>query len=482
MPSRRVAARGGLVALLVLAACSSDDTASTTTTVAPAPTSSIRPDDGVLTIGAIVPSGGVLPDLGASMRAALTVAEQEINAAGGIDGRPLALTVIDEGESSASAIGAVNSLVDSGVDAIIGPTSSINLLSTLSTAVQAGVLTCSPTGSALALDAYPADGLLVRTVASDSLQAQAIAQVVSDTGANDAVIVYLDDAYGRPFATAVRDAIGANPEVIAAVPFPADQVPPAASVQRVVDAAPDAVVVVADAVTGPAIISAIEAASPGRPTFVTNDALRRPDANATPFQADLVESRFSGVAPAAIPPPGSFATALATVDSAATGLYSTNVYDCLTLIALGSIATGSDDGRTIASALPDLSSTGTRCISFSTCLPVVQDRRNIDYDGPGLFVSIDATGRTTGAQFDVFTFDADTGRDGVTAQVVAGARCCRDPVGVGARVRVSVSVRGCRRALRRGRRSRCRTHRTRRTPPTPDRSASCRPLPSTRRA
>lgn len=412
-----------LVVSLALAACSGgdDDAAVTTTTAVDAPTTTVpRADDGVLTIGAVVPSGGVLPDLGASMRAALEVARTEIDDQGGVDGRPLRLTVIDEGESTASAIGAVNSLVDSGVDAIIGPTSSINLLSTLSTAVQAGTLTCTPTGSALALDDYPADGLLVRTIASDSLQAEAIAQVASDTGANDAVIVYIDDAYGRPLAAAVRDAIDDNPLVLAAVPFPADEVPPPASVQRVVDAAPDAVVVIADAVTGPAIISAIEAASAGRPTFVTNDALRRPDANATPFQADLVESRFSGVAPAALPPQGSFATALATVDSTATGLYATNVYDCLTLIALSSIATGSDDGRVLAAALPELTSTGTRCISFSTCLPVVQDRRNIDYDGPGLFLGLDANGRTTGAQFDVFTFDTDTGRDIVSAQVVVG--------------------------------------------------------------
>jgi branched-chain amino acid transport system substrate-binding protein len=410
-----------LVALAVLAACSGDgDSAVTTTTGAPTPTTSPRTDDGVLAVGAIIPSGGALPDLGASMRGALEVARNEIDDAGGIGGRPLRLTIIGEGESTASAIGAVNSLVDSGVDAIIGPTSSVNLLSTLSTAVQAGVLTCTPTGSALALDDFPADGLLVRTIASDSLQAEAIAQVASDTGANDAVIVYLDDAYGRPLAAAVSDAIGNNPPVLAAVPFPADEVPPPASVQRVVDAAPDAVVVIADAVTGPAIISAIEAASAGRPTFVTNDALRRPDANATPFPTDLVDSRFSGVAPAALPPQGTFASALAVVEPAATGLYATNAYDCLTLIALGSIATGSDDGRTIAAALPELTSTGTRCIGFSTCLPVVQDRRNVDYDGPGLFLGIDASGRTTGAQFDVFTFDAETGRDVVSSSLVVG--------------------------------------------------------------
>ncbi len=412
-----------LLALFAVAACSSGDGATpTTTTVANSATSTTeRPDDGVLTVGAVLPSGGAAPDLGVSMRAALQVAEREINDNGGIDGRPLSVTIVDEGDTVASATGAVKSLVDVGVDAIIGPTSSTNLLSTLATSVEAGVLTCTPTGSALALDDYPANGLLVRTVPSDSLQATAIAQLVSDTGENDAAIVFLDDAFGRPLATAVRDAMGASTSIVGAFPFPAGQVPEPATVQRVVEAGPSVIVVIADAVTGPAIISAIDDASTDRPLFVTNDSLRRPDPNASPFAADLVENRFAGAAPAAYPPAGSFRDALTAADPNAGGLYAVNAYDCLTLIALGAVAANADDGRTIAAALPDLTSTGTACSSYTECTQALRQGRNIDYDGPGQFLSIDTKGRTTSAQFDVFTFDPASGRDIVSSRLVVGS-------------------------------------------------------------
>jgi branched-chain amino acid transport system substrate-binding protein len=411
-----------LVALCSVAACSGDDAAptSTSTTIA-APTTTERPDDGVLRVGAIIPSGGVAPDLGVSMRAALQLAEQEINDNGGVNGRPVSVTVIDEGDTVASATGAVNSLVDAGADAIIGPTSSIHLLSTLASSVQAGVLTCSPTGSALALDDYPANGLLVRTVPSDSLQATAIAQIVSDTGENSAAIVFLDDAFGRPLATAVRDAMGTNTPIVGTFPFRAGEVPDDATIQKVVDAAPSVVVVIADAITGPAIISALDAADPTRPTFVTNDSLRRPDPNASPFPADLVDTRFAGAAPAAYPPDGAFRDALTAVDPNAGGLYAVNAYDCLSLIALGATATGSDDGRDIAAALPDLTTTGNACVSYTECTLALKAQRNIDYDGPGEYLSIDAKGRVTAAQFDVFTFDADTGRDVVKSRLVVGS-------------------------------------------------------------
>ncbi len=410
-----------LVALLGVAACTGSEGAAPVTSGAAAPTTTERAPDGVLNIGAILPSGGVAPDLGVSMRAALTVAENEINAAGGVNGRPLSVTIVDEGETVASATGAVKSLVSADVDAIIGPTSSTNLLSTLATSVQAGVLTCTPTGSALALDDYPADGLLVRTVPSDSLQATAIAQIVSDTGENDAAIVFLDDAFGRPLATAVRDAMSGSTTVVGAFAFAAGAVPLPETVQKVVDASPSVVVVIADAITGPAIISAIDGASPQRPTFVTNDSLRRPDPNASPFAPDLVENRFAGAAPSAYPPNGPFSEDLSTVDPNAGGLYAVNVYDCLTLIALGATATNSDDGRTIAAALPDLTSTGTACMSYTACSQALQEQRNIDYDGPGQFLSIDGAGRTTSAQFEVFSFDPTTGRDIVKSRLVVGS-------------------------------------------------------------
>ena len=288
-----------MLALTAGAACSDGATTTATTNPAIASTTTTHIDDGALVIGAILPSSGAAAELGASMAAGLSLALAEINDAGGINGRPVRLITRDEGDNPTTTALAMQEVVQS-VDAIIGPTSSTNALGTLGIAVDAGILTCSPTASALALDEYPDDGLFFRTIPSDSLQATAIASVVEASGGSTAVVVYLDDAFGRPFADATRSAISAGgttvTQFIGFIPT-AESI--ADAVRAAADAAPDVIAVIADSINGPAIINAIDAEAGPAVTYVVNDAIRRPAASAQPFPARLAR-RVVGVAPLAL--------------------------------------------------------------------------------------------------------------------------------------------------------------------------------------
>lgn len=368
----------------------------------------------------MLPRGGVAPELGESLRAAVQLAVAEINDAGGVMGTPVDLILRDEGDSAASALLAVQELVQLGVDAIIGPTSSIDLLGTLGTAVNSGVLTCSPTASALSLDDFPDNGLLLRTVPSDSLQARALARVVEESGSSSAVVVYLDDAYGRPFAEATEAAMRANgTSITASVGFQsdADSIDAAVTAVRATD--PEVVVVIADKSTGPAIISTIDDA-PGQtsPTYVLNDAVRRPDASSVPFGRGLVE-RITGVSPLAYPVSSTFLTDLRRAEPDATGLFAANAYDCANLIALAAQASTSTNPFAIASNVPGVSDGGLSCRDFAQCSTVLAQGRNPDYDGPDGVVAIDANGNPSAATFERFTFDAN-GRDVTTGLLTVG--------------------------------------------------------------
>ena len=313
-------------------------------------------------------------------------------------------------------------LVHGRADAIIGPTSSLNLLATLSATVEQHVLTCSPTASALSLDDYPAQGLLVRTVPSDSLQAQALARTVDQFGSNTAAIVYLDDAYGRPFADVVARALrDRGTTVTGQYPFEAGETPTPATVGAITSADPDVVVVIVDSVTGPAIITAIDAAAPADgPTFVVNDALRRPGAATTPYTKALA-AKILGVSPLAYAEDASFAAALHAVDPSANGLYAVNAYDCLNLVALAAETTHSDDARMIASAIAAVSNGGSSCATFVDCRLIASNGRNPNYDGPNGALAIDDTGATSSATFEKFRFDAATGRDVRSLLVTVGS-------------------------------------------------------------
>jgi len=411
--SRRAAVAVALVAAIALASCSDDsDATPSTTTQLLGVTTTVAADDGVLRVGAVLPSGGTAPDMGVSMRAALDLAESEINAAGGVLGRPIDVQVIDEGDSPATADLAVQELVRDGYDAIIGPTSSLHLLETLDTAIRAGVFTCAPTASALALDDYPSDGLLIRTIPSDSLQATAIARVADDTGRDNAVVAYLDDGYGRPFGAATERALrDGGTTVLGSFAFAPGDVPDPATIAAITTLDPGVVVVVADGVTGPAIVTALDTAAPfAQPQFVVNDAMRRPDAAAAPYDAGLA-SRILGVSPRAHPQPGSFLDALTATDPTAGGLFAANAYDCLNLIALAAQVSGNTVGAAFSGAFTSLSANGSSCPNFATCLDILDAGRDADYDGAMGFLTIDAAGLTTSAVFDVFAVDPDTGRD-----------------------------------------------------------------------
>lgn len=408
-----------VLCLAFAAACSDTGQggADTVDTVA-ATSTTAHPDDGALVIGAILPRSGSAADLGSSMSDALAVGIAEINAAGGINGGPVRLITAEEGSNLATAGLAVQSLAPR-VDAIIGPTSSLNTLGTLGGAVDSGVLTCSPTATALALDTFPDNGLFFRTIPSDSLQAAAIARVVEASGSSTAVVVYLDDGYGRPFAEATENAIDAfGTEVAATVGFEANEDSISAAVTEALVHEPEVVAVIADGVTGPAIINAIDAAAQTRLSYVVNDAIRRPAPSAQPFSPGLA-LRVSGVSPVAYAGSPTFTQALLTVNPDATGLYAHNAYDCLTIIALAAHAAGSNQPTDIAGAVTSVTTSGSSCAMFNDCDELLDSGRNINYNGPSGNLSIDVNGNMSAANFEKFKFDS-LGRDFADGLVAIG--------------------------------------------------------------
>ena len=409
------ASAGGL-----LAACSNTATPPATSDTVAA--STVPPsDDGSLLLGAVLPRGGVAPELGESMRAAVNLAVSEINSIGGVLGEPVQIVLQEEGATAADALVSVQTLVQQGVDAIIGPTSSTTLLGTLGVTVENEVLTCSPTASALSLDAYPDNGLLLRTVPSDSLQATALARVTEESGARTAFVAYLDDAYGRPFADVVESALRANgTSVLGDAGFLADADSIEAAVATVVAAKPELVVVVADGVTGPALIAAVDEAVDGRaPLYVVNDAMRRPDAATARLTRDVL-ARITGVSPLAYPRSDEFLADLRASNPEATGLFAVNAYDCVNLIALAAQAADSDNPFTVAASVPAVSEGGQTCRDFITCMTVMEQGRNVDYDGPDGVIALDIEGAPSSATFERFGFDAN-GRDVTSGYLVVGS-------------------------------------------------------------
>jgi branched-chain amino acid transport system substrate-binding protein len=369
-----------------------------------------RASDGILTIGTLMPRTGAGNEIGLAVIDAVSVGVAGINDGDGVLGNPVELVHADEGVNVADARSGIASLLENDVDAIIGPASSLVALELLDDLMAAGVLVCSPTATALALNDYPNRDLFFRSVPSDSLTATAMAHVALNTGVDSYTVLYLDDQFGRPFAQQAIATLG-NPQpgddldgnLSAAVernerPFSSDATDEelAEIARSLAEQAPRAVLVIADAINGWRMVQALAEAFPTDPPFIfVNDAMREPPSReAVAALPPAFREQITGVSPGYSPSPGE-----------PTGPYATNALDCLNLIALAAFEADTDDPAEVAAEMIDVSIGGALCSSFDVCRNIAEQDRTINYQAAN---SIDLTprGDPQRGRIGTFYFDA----------------------------------------------------------------------------
>lgn len=384
----------GLTALAAACTGGEDDDVTPTTTVAVTTTTTPKRDaDGRLVMGVYLPQTGPGAALGEPMISAVRTTVAHINAAGGVLGHDVELLVLDEGAPQGAAV-----LLEEGVDAVVGPASSRNALSELASLVRSdtGVVTCSPTASALALDGYPDNGYFFRTVPSDSLQMVAIARRAERTGAPTVAIGYLDDMYGRGLADALIDEIEQRrrQEVVADVAFGADQEDLSATARALLADDPGLLVVLGDADDGGRLLTALDTVMTEDVTqVIVNDAIR--SAASIQQLSPGLRNRLTGVAP------------LATNESIS-GFFTAHAIDCVNLIALATAEAGTDDPSAMRLWMAPVSGGGRQCTTFEDCIALIEQGLQIDYNGLSGDIELSSTtGDPTRASFVQFGFDVD---------------------------------------------------------------------------
>ena len=161
------------------------------------PVEGTRAGDGTLTIGTILPQTGSLAFLGPPEFAGFDLAIQDINAAGGVLGKPITGIKGDSGDTSTdTANQTVDRLLSQNVDAIIGAASSGVSLTVIDKITGAGVVQFSPANTSKTLSTYPDKGLYFRTAPSDILQGATLAQIIADDGNATVGIIVRNDSYG----------------------------------------------------------------------------------------------------------------------------------------------------------------------------------------------------------------------------------------------------------------------------------------------
>lgn len=384
------------VAALALTACSGDDDTATPSTTVVATTTTLvqRTSDGTLTLGIYLPRTGAGASLGPPLIAGVEEAVRVVNDNGGVLGRDVEVVTADEGSE------AIEVLVTAGVDAIVGPASSLVALSGLGPAVDAnsGVVTCSPMATARGLDAYPDNQFFFRTAPSDTLQMAAIARIAERTGAQDIAVGYLDDPYGRGLSVALEDALDDRLVTLEpSIGFSGDEGDLGPVARELLAGDPGVVVVLGDADDGSRLLAALDEATDDPPVIIINDSIRQARQVIQGLSDDF-RDQLVGVAPQAHAASG----------DTETGFFVPHAIDCVNLIALAAIDAGTDDPIEIRKQMAAVSTGGRACTSFSSCAALVEQDLGIDYNGVSGRVDLSSvTGDPTRAWFETFTFDAE---------------------------------------------------------------------------
>jgi branched-chain amino acid transport system substrate-binding protein len=146
-------------------------------------------------VGAIISETGAAASYGGKVKKGLDLALEEINAAGGFNGKALELIYRDDGTNQEVGRQVAQELIDEiGVGAIIGAVSSSVTLAVAPIAESEKVILLSPTASTP--DITQAGYYIFRTYPSDILEGTAMANFARDLGVERMAIFAVDNEFG----------------------------------------------------------------------------------------------------------------------------------------------------------------------------------------------------------------------------------------------------------------------------------------------
>lgn len=162
-----------------------------------------------IVIGAVIPTTGPLSLSGKQYYNTLTMAEEDINKAGGINGRPLKLVIEDAGASNSTAVSAFVKVVQEAKPCFAFLTSySTQNLATAPEVAKVKIPVMYAGGADIVAES--SGGWMFRIRPTDSLAARGMAQFVKTLKATKPGIMYIQNDFGQGGAQAAARLLEAN--------------------------------------------------------------------------------------------------------------------------------------------------------------------------------------------------------------------------------------------------------------------------------
>lgn len=178
-----------------------------------------EPKDGIR-LGALLPYTGELAASGHSIEQGMALAVETVNRAGGVAGQPLVLDIRDTHSDLARGQASATQLIGNGVSAILGPEEPA-LARELAPLLRASGVVMISGGISARAEPGNEPSLWLRIFPSAKTVTTELAARMRSDGMNSASLLYVDDGYGRTFASLLADKFQALGGVVSdSLPMP----------------------------------------------------------------------------------------------------------------------------------------------------------------------------------------------------------------------------------------------------------------------
>jgi len=350
--------------------------------------SSIGGGGGPIPMGSIMPITGQLSPFGQGMQAAVELAEEQINEAGGPLGREISVTYTNSETSAEIGQQRYNQLVnEQNIVGFVGAASS-GVSTPIAESVAAdGVMQVShaSTSPALAEIGYGDDDELPkyfgRTAPNDGQQGTVMGQIMNSgdyIGADSAAFLHVDNPYGAGLAQKAANAF--DGDVLRQIPYQAQTSDYSSTLDTLFQGEPDAVGFVGYPENGRTILQQWADGGYGG-QWVLSEGLNSPDLFSS--LTDIVSGMY-----VASPDPEQTAGSEAFIEATGGGeptLFAPHAYDALFLECLAMHVAGEASGTAIAENIRQVSSgSGDTTITvneFSDATDAIDNGESINYQG-----------------------------------------------------------------------------------------------------
>jgi neutral amino acid transport system substrate-binding protein len=414
-------------AALLLAACStetsgsggSSDKASSSASSKKDPAKSCKapakPSQDALQYGTLLPLTGSLAYLGPPAIAGAGLAVADMNAAGGVIGKPVKIsTATDSGDSTDMTVSssAAQKLISAKVPVVLGAESSSVTLNVVDQITSNCTIEISPANTATDLSGY--SSYYYRTAPPDTVQGSALGQLVTGDGNAKVAFLVFNDAYGTGLRNTVEKSVEASGGTVVyggkgkGQEFPPGQTTFSSEVTAAIAAKPDAIVILAFDETKSIVPELVSQGWKMSKTYMS-------DGNTADYSKDFDPKTLlngQGTIPGS-DPKAEFKSKLAAWFKTNQGKtlndysYAAESYDAMMLTGLAAEAGKGTDAGTIQAHMASVSGAegGTKCSTFADCKKLIDAGKKVHYTGPSGIGPFNSDNDPSSAYIGIYKYD-----------------------------------------------------------------------------